>query len=195
MFIIYPAKITDVDTISGLHINNLKEYNDLQLLGEKVVRKFYRNVIKRQLGDIFIVKDFEGNAVGYTLVTQDENKLFKNSLISNFIDIIQLISVANPYHLIRIFIKKAFSDSLNLESCPLLVYLVIDNSVKGKGLGKKLIFQADCYFKEKNLNSYYLDVEPENISAQGFYVRQGFQKIRQYSVGSSIKIRMIKNLS
>ncbi|GAA4954394.1 hypothetical protein GCM10023314_30040 [Algibacter agarivorans] len=54
--------------------------------------------------------------------------------------------------------------------------VVIDKSVRGKGLGKRLILFAIDYIKSKNIDKINLTSSPERVAANNLYQNLGFGK-------------------
>ena len=62
-------------------------------------------------------------------------------------------------------------------SVPELSKLYILHRFKGKGVGYRLLLEAEKHIKAKGYNTCNLEVYVENIKAISFYERQGYKKI------------------
>lgn len=59
--------------------------------------------------------------------------------------------------------------------------IAVDETVRGKNIGTKLIAMADVYAQEKKLQQITVNTQEENITALKFYIKNGFEiKNRTY---------------
>jgi len=78
--------------------------------------------------------------------------------------------------------------------------IAVYSQYRGKGIGKKLIFEAEQKAKIIGAKRVVLDVEKENISAVNFYRKLGYKVIKEFSI--SLKrdrilhfFRMVREIS
>lgn len=60
--------------------------------------------------------------------------------------------------------------------------IAIDSSLRGQGLGKKVIRQTIEYAREKNLNRVILDADFRNAGAKRLYEKMGFEEFNKKRV-------------
>ena len=57
--------------------------------------------------------------------------------------------------------------------------IAIDDSLRGQGLGKKVLLDVIDYAKSKNLNRVILDADFRNVGARKLYERMGFKEFNK----------------
>ena len=60
--------------------------------------------------------------------------------------------------------------------------IAIDRSLRGCGLGKKVLYEVIDYAKEKNLNRVILDADFRNAAAKRLYEKIGFRQFNKKRV-------------
>lgn len=60
---------------------------------------------------------------------------------------------------------------------PILTAIAVDSNCHRKGVGKCLVHDLECFFRERNVKCYRLDTLVENTSARKFYESLGFQQV------------------
>ena len=63
--------------------------------------------------------------------------------------------------------------------------LIISKTLRGKGIGQKLMAKMEGYFKEKGCNYIFIDVFAYNENAIGFYNKEGYHN-RMHTVVKKI---------
>ena len=60
---------------------------------------------------------------------------------------------------------------------PILTTIVVDASFHAKGIGRRLVDDLECFFKQKNIDYYRLDTLVTNHSAREFYKSLGYREV------------------
>lgn len=60
---------------------------------------------------------------------------------------------------------------------PILTTIVVDASFHGKGIGRHLVHDLECFFRQKDIHDYRLDTLITNYGARAFYKSLGYQEI------------------
>ena len=60
---------------------------------------------------------------------------------------------------------------------PILTTIAVDSSFHGKGIGRQLVHDLECFFKQKGIHYYRLDTVITNYGAREFYKSLGYQEI------------------
>lgn len=72
-------------------------------------------------------------------------------------DVIGGVTIQKPYYCLGI-----------------IKYLVVDERYRNRGIGTKLLFEAECRLKEKGINVIFITVNPK-VSRLGFYIKRGYR--------------------
>lgn len=193
--ITYEATQQDFIEIAELHLETLpEEICDLTFLGLNVLKFFYLNVLEKNLGYIYVVRN-DNETAGFVLITTNPSKLFNNGLLPYFYKLKNIFFNFVVYKLFLIFVKKLTSFKLNVSKFPQLVYIGVKDQFRNKGVGTMLLNEAEKKFKELNLNEFELDVETKNIDAIKFYEKKGFIIVRKYRLGKQTKFLLRKKLN
>ena len=60
--------------------------------------------------------------------------------------------------------------------------IAIDDSLRGQGLGRKVLFEVIEYAREKNMNRVILDADFRNVGARKLYEKLGFKEFNKKRV-------------
>ena len=110
-------------------------------------------------------------------------------VIKSLLDNASLPSVDIENHLLNFLVLETSANlvgTIGMErygDTALLRSLAIQNDYRNKGYGKELYYALISKLKKKNVNSIYLLTE----TAEGFFSKEGFQKIAREDVPPSIK--------
>lgn len=184
----------DLNSIRDLHINNLpSSICDLTALGDKVVIKFYYEVLKEKLG--YVIKAYDEEVRGFCLITIDSQKMFNCALARDFKNIIQTFMFSEKKGFVKVMLKKLLYNSFTTDDLPQLIYIAVDKQYSGKGIGYEMLMYAENIFRELGVKKYSLDVEKNNVYAIKFYMKNKFKVNREYKLGSSKKLLLVKELT
>ena len=127
----------------------------------KAIDSISKYLAKKKINANFkVILDDNRNIIGYVSVYLHENhhRLYFKSLRLCIVDILD-------YFVLSDIKKEDFY----------LAEIAIDNSQRGKGLGKKVILDVINYAKNKNYNRVILDVDFRNTGAKKLYESLGFK--------------------
>jgi ribosomal protein S18 acetylase RimI-like enzyme len=192
--IISQAEPKDISSIVWLHTESLPaSICDLTALGKKVLNKFYKSVIKDNLGYICIAEE-NNEIIGFCLITKDSRKLFKQTLSVDFMSLINTVFLSNKVNFFKVSVKKILFRSLITDSRAQLIYIGVSQASIRQGVGQKLLNHIENKFREWKITEYTLDVEKENLRARGFYMKNKFVTQREYFLGAKKKFLLKKYL-
>ena len=60
---------------------------------------------------------------------------------------------------------------------PILTTIAVDANFHGKGIGRRLVHNLECFFKQKGIHYYRLDTVTTNDGARAFYKSLRYQEI------------------
>ncbi len=167
--------------IASIHKKEL-EGDFLPSLGESFLYTLYCGVMKDKNNVIFAELENE-QILGFVFGTKDTPKMMKNVVKNEFIPFIfkSIRAIIKRPGLIKHFIETfSYKDKESkLDTSSELVVIAVDSNSHKKGIGKKLIYTLNEWFKRKNIYEYKLTVNKNNENANGFYKHMGF--IYQYT--------------
>ena len=141
----------------------------------------------------------------FDMLFKDKNKAIK-TISKHLDDDLEtfLVILDDENHIIGILIYyvSKFSNHFNFKSLRLLIVdildyfvlsdvnpgdlyiaeIAIDNSLRGQGLGQKVLSEVIDYAKSKNLNRVLLDADFRNSGAKSLYERMGFKVLNKKRV-------------
>jgi len=127
---------------------------------DTAIDRIYKSLLDEDLETFTVILDDDDNIIGMLIYYIDKFKVhfyFKSLrlLIVNILDYFVLCDV-NPGDLY-------------------IAEVAIDSSLRGQGLGKKVILDVIEYAREKNLNRVILDADFRNTGAKKLYEKIGFK--------------------
>ena len=166
----------EIEEIVNLHLESLRE-GALYHLGKTVLKIFYEEIFNDD--DSFILV-YESNQkiVGVAASTKDVGNLFDKIKKKHFLIIALNIlrkSLTNPKLLFKLLQK--YPSGIQSE----LLFLFVDSSQRGKGIGEKLVDATSKKFKNIGVNKYKITILSSNIRGKKFYEGLGFKKTGTYS--------------
>ena len=121
---------------------------------------------------VYVAEDDNGKVLGILVAFRgdqikyiEEARVFRDNM--NFIDFLKLTFYKPVYD--RITASSIESDDLYVGN------IVVDNGLRGQGIGSKIIEQSFKLGREKNCKRVLLDVIFENVNAKKFYEKIGFK--------------------
>lgn len=184
----------DAAAIAALHIETLPgDVSDFTPLGPGVVRRFYTNAIARAAATVCLAEE-GGAPLGFVMITPDISQLFPRALLAGAGDIVAFVFGANPVGLARAVVAKFTSGTATIPSVPELVYLGVNSSARGKGVGGLLMDAAHDAFRAQRIDSYELNVHSDNAPAVKLYLGKGLVVVRRYEKGGHGMFNMCMQL-
>jgi ribosomal protein S18 acetylase RimI-like enzyme len=166
-------------------------------LGDEHLAFIYRQMSKNAKGFVRVAF-VSGQPVGLVSGTtnMDEMKvLLVKSMSPRQFGNVTLCLIKNPSLLLEFYKSSLISRPIqvNKESVTaILTTIVIDPHFQGLGIGKKLVFALENFFRSQNIQNYRLDTLVSNQPAREFYAKLGFQEV-QTRADSVVIIKELKN--
>lgn len=122
--------------------------------------------------NVYVAENGKGELIGVIVAFRgDEIKLFDEAAVywksMNFIDFIKLTFIKPIYD--RITASHIEGDDFYIGN------LAVVNTMRGKGIGTKLLNKSIYLAREKKCKRLLLDVIYENVHAKRFYEKMGFR--------------------
>ena len=159
----FDPKIHDVSHVAKLVYDVDYRTFDLFFRSDKgAINAISKYLTKKDLNKYFkVILDDNNNIIGYVSIYlhDDNHKFYLKSLRLYLVDILD--------HFVLCDIKK---DDLYLAE------IAIDESQRGKGLGRKVIQDVINYAKSKNYSRVILDADFRNAGAKRLYESLGFRE-------------------
>lgn len=134
----------------------------------QAIKAISKYLAKKELNDYYkVILDDDNRIIGYISIYlhDDEHKFYLKSLRLYLVDILD--------HFVLCDIKQG---DLYLAE------IAIDQSQRGKGLGRKVIQDIMDYAKSKNYNRIILDADFRNTGAKKLYESLGFKEFNKKRV-------------
>ena len=135
---------------------------------KSAIKAISKYLTKKEINKYFkVILDDDNNIIGYVSIYlhDDEHKFYLKSLRLYIVDILD--------HFVLCDIEK---DDLYLAE------IAIDESQRGKGLGRKVVCDVISYAKSKNYNRVIIDADFRNTGAKRLYESLGFKEFNKKRV-------------
>jgi glycosyltransferase involved in cell wall biosynthesis/ribosomal protein S18 acetylase RimI-like enzyme len=182
-----------------VHMNAFKGFF-LTSLGESFLKTYYKASLKSQECVAICVRNSSGEIVGFAIGTVLSKGYHKRLLISNFFPFLfeaLIIFFTRPNAIIRLLLNmekspKYDDDGLYAE----LLSIGVVDSVKGSGMGKKLIEGFERELLDRCCHKVVLTTDFENnADAVNFYIKKGYSIFYEFITYPGRKMyKMIKRL-
>jgi GNAT superfamily N-acetyltransferase len=166
-------------------------------LGDEHLASIYRQMSKNT-GGFVGVAFVSGQPVGLVSGTTDMDEmkaiLLKSLKPGQFGNIIAHL-IKNPSLFMEFYKNSVISRPIRINGeliTAILTTIAIDPRFQGLGIGKKLVFALENFFRSQNIQNYRLDTLVGNQSAREFYKNLGFQEV-QTRADSVVIIKGLKN--
>ncbi|MFH1835540.1 MAG: GNAT family N-acetyltransferase [Methanobacteriota archaeon] len=152
-----------------VHFNNLQEGLIFEL-GEALATHFYQEIVRDSdsWGYLAVVGHFEVGIVVCTLNVKKVSTLFYRK------NLIQVVKGVLP-RLLQPTLLKHILEALTIkkEGIPTLLFLVMDEDQRGKGIGSVLIDTIIKDFQRRGVRKFIVELNEGN-PAEEFYKKKGF---------------------
>lgn len=191
-----PLATSHLDAVVGLHARSLTGL--LHSLGVRATRAYYRGLIRSDRG-IGFVEIHEGRPAGFVVGSTSPHELRREILRRNPIETsvgTLLGFVRSPSSAVH-YVRSAFAsgdrgyDGRTAE----LTYLAVDETLRGAGIGRRLVEAFDRAIREAGGTAYELSVDADNVPAIRFYETLGFVRIGEYREFGIVHNRYRRELS
>jgi len=170
------AKKEEIESIVNLHLVSLKD-GVLYELGKGVLRLFYEEILYDK-GNFILVYESDNSIIGVAASTKNIEELLDRIKKKHFariaLDILKKL-ITNPKLPLKLLQK--YPSDVKAE----LLFLFVDASQRGKGIGEKLVNATSKKFMAEGVNNYKITVLSSNPRGKRFYERIGFKKAQTYT--------------
>ena len=168
--------IHDVSKVARLVYDvDYRTFDMLFKNSQSAIKTIADDLPKRDTDDFFkVILDDDNNIIG-VLIIYTANTSHKFYLKSPRLLIVDILD-----HFVLCDIEE---DDLYLAE------LAIDSSLRGQGIGKKVVWDVINYAKSKNYKRVTLDADFRNTGAKSLYERIGFKEFnkKQVKIGSFVR--------
>lgn len=175
--------------IARLHIESITT-GFLSTLGIRVLKEIYEGIDKSKYGGI-LVATHRGEVVGYISYTESIINLYKDVLLEKglILSVLLVSSVIKFSVIKKIFetivypFNKLSQNRIEIKQNndrPELLSIAIHDTMRGLGIGKKLISVLNERLKEKLIYEYYVVTLCDDINSNKFYQSCGFEKLKLF---------------
>ena len=158
----FDPKIHDVFKVAKLVYDvDFRTFDMLFKKQEDAVKTIENDLRKEKTDEYFkVILDDDKNVMGILIIytSKTSHKFYFKSIKLLIVDILD--------HFVLCDIKK---DDLYVAE------IAIDESLRGQGLGRKVLFDVIEYAKSKNYKRVILDADFRNAGAKALYERMGFK--------------------
>lgn len=168
-------KKDQVKSVAKIHKDFLST-GFLSKMSSQFLEKMYEGLLKSNESFILVATEDEV-VLGFVASSTNVKRLPKNMLTNLWGKTIFEI-IKRPKILPELFklpLYPGFSDSQNL--CEVLSIAIIPEA-RGKGIGKKLIYETKSKLKENGYKGFNLSVRENMKEANSFYTKIGLKKIK-----------------
>lgn len=174
--------------IAEMHYNQIKT-GFLNNLGFEFLELLYRYIDEHEKSFI-IYKIKNERVIGFISGTEDTDKLYSGFKRKYFLRIIWIIF---KRLCLKPSIVKGISETMNYNKKTVLlpkaelISIAVDNNYKGKGIASDLMKEFFNEMKKRGIESVKVTVGADNIRANEYYKKWGFEKILEIEVHKGIR--------
>lgn len=182
--IIRSAIHIDFDTVAKLHQNSITT-GFLSKLGHDFLKELYSAIGKQHDTKIFIAES-DDHVCGFIAGTVSIHGLFKRVLFQyGYRFAFLLIKFMFDVKIIRMLCETfyyGFKKKNNISSIisSELLSISVDETFRGKGIGKKLVSELESFFRNSGVKTYKVVTFSEDQKANDFYQSCNFVLNRQF---------------
>lgn len=177
---IAPLRAEHVRSVAGLHVTQLTGL--LRALGTPAARAFYGGCVESPLMIGFVALD--GSAVrGFVCGSMKPRALKLEALARKPVPFTvgAALGIAmRPSALPFVWDMLRGSAGTHDAGAPELTYLAVAPEARRGGMGRQLVDAFTAAIRTAGASAYELSVDEDNVAADAFYRRLGFQKVGTY---------------
>lgn len=165
----------EIEKIVSLHLESLKD-GALFQLGKSTLKIFYEGMLSDK-NSFILVYISNNDLVGAAASSKDVGALFntiKKKYFAKLAFNVLKKSLSNPKLPFKLI--QNYPSEIKAE----LLFLFVDASQRGKGIGEKLVAATSKEFSARGINKYKITILSSNIRGKNFYERIGFKKTQTY---------------
>jgi len=162
------------DKIALIHKNELKGKGFFSRCSIKFISFFYKEISKERSTIIVYEKNTKDAITGFAF--------FSTNLEYNIVffrkNLFRCLLFPSIYLPLASHVFQRLFNYTKIDYCTELVQIAVDSSFKGQGVALKLIQLAEKALMDMGINSYFLQVHNNNLSAIKFYEKNGFIMVK-----------------
>jgi ribosomal protein S18 acetylase RimI-like enzyme len=189
---IIPAKISEhFSEAVRLHQDGITE-GFLSTLGTSFLTVLYRGISSTPGCGVRIAVE-DGRVLGFVAFSRDVGSCYKNVLKSNWfsLSLAMLPNALRPavyrkvletllYPVLHRKTNSKPSQKEAHDSRAELLSMAVSDDARGKGIGKLLVRAVDQEMSDMGVPGYFVVTHGVDERSNGFYVRCGFRKVREF---------------
>jgi len=161
----------DLDEVATLHFRSLQEGFVYKLGSRQFMKHIYQTILSDQRS--FCYLHDQGKITGVAAATENTAPLFSKLRRLSILPWLLFGLIRKP-HLLRDFLQAPqYPNNL-----PEMIYLFVDSTVHGQGIGSMLIKAVDAEFKQRGVGKYTIVINSSN-PARRFYEKHGFMHLKK----------------
>ena len=184
-FVIRVAQSTDLEDVALIHHSSLPD-GFLPQLGLDFLRKVYYPATVRSTHAATLVAVLDGRVIGFVTIALDSPSFSR--------DILWRIITRLPFYVLRrILVQPSFlikcwqifrATSLEkpFEIRSEIFYIAVEDIFRGRGLGKKLIYAALNFLREKGVQEVWIKTLSENTTWISMFEGMGWQINKRFKL-------------
>ncbi|MFH0922129.1 MAG: GNAT family N-acetyltransferase [Fibrobacterota bacterium] len=175
----------DFSEIARLHAESIP-MGFLSMLGKTFLSRLYKGIARHPESCVIVARDEHGRVAGFVSGTLSVRRCYRGVLRKRFLSLCLLIvfkmfSPANlkrAWETLRYPAKQEAGERLEAE----LLSIAVSDSVRGKGVGKKLVAELETWFAAMGCYAgpYKVVTSAEDARSNGFYKSVGFEFQREF---------------
>lgn len=178
-----PLRASDVQRCAELHIEAFPGFF-LSKLGPRFLREFYRGFLSDPTAIAIVATAHSGTVVGAVVGTFEPqgffSRLLKRRLVGFFLASIDAV-LRRPNAAPRLLKAIAYRGQVPVHvSGALLSSICVDPQAQARGIGSQLISHFGMEVRSRGMAAYLLTDRDDNVSANAFYVRNGWALAASY---------------
>ena len=134
---------------------------------DTAIDRIYKSLLDEDLETFTVILDGDDNIIGMLIYYMDKFPVHFN------------------FKSLRLLIVDILDYFVLCDVKPGDLYIAeiaIDDSLRGQGLGRKVLFEVIEYAREKNMNRVILDADFRNVGARKLYEKLGFKEFNKKRV-------------
>lgn len=182
----------DAQKVAEVHLDGFSHFF-LSSFGKRFLTFFYRAIFQHPHGYGIGAFDEDCKVIGFSVGCFPSTSFYKSLFIGNCLSLLPAMLptiLKSPSKLIRLLkaFKTSSKEGSTNENSAILLSICVKKTIKGKGIGKKLL---DAFEKEsicRKAKTIKLTTQTENNdNVNAFYQRNGYELVRMHTKYDEIK--------
>ena len=164
----FDPKMHDVRKVAKMVYDvDFRTFDMLFKSSDTAIDRIYKSLLDEDLETFTVILDGDDNIIGMLIYYMDKFPVHFN------------------FKSLRLLIVDILDYFVLCDVKPGDLYIAeiaIDDSLRGQGLGRKVLFEVIEYAREKNMNRVILDADFRNVGARKLYEKLGFKEFNKKRV-------------